>query len=231
MVLAALAAAYLLRQVRKPGRFAGRSFLWLMNKSHSRLTDWGLEHVRIENGFTILDVGCGGGRTIQKLAALSPEGKIFGVDYASGSVAASRAKNAELIQAGRVEIKQASVSHLPFAEDTFDLVTAIETQYYWPNLLGDMREILRVLKPDGTLAITAETYRKGARDSVLGPAMKLLGGANLSVEDQRELFAKAGYADIALVEEQRKGWLCATGKKPSAVLSNRLNRADIPVSV
>lgn len=214
LIVAAIVGVYLLRQVRKPTRFAGRPFLWLMNKSHSRLTDWGLRYVRIENGFTILDVGCGGGRTIQKLAALATDGRVFGIDHAAGSIAASRAKNAQLIQRGRVEIKHASVSHLPFAEDTFDLVTAIETQYYWPNLAEDMREILRVLKPGGTLAIILETYRKGARNNLLGPAMKLLGGANLSVEEQRELFAKAGFTDIAIFEEPRKGWLCATGKKP-----------------
>jgi ubiquinone/menaquinone biosynthesis C-methylase UbiE len=45
--------------------------------------------------FTILDVGCGGGRTIQKLAAAT-QGMVYGVDYANGSVAAPRAKNAQL---------------------------------------------------------------------------------------------------------------------------------------
>lgn len=133
---------YALIQVRKPSKFFGRFFVWLMNVTHSGLTDWGLKHVGIEKQFTILDVGCGGGRTIQKLAALAPDGMIYGVDYADGSVAASRAKNAELIEARRVEIRQASVSALPFPNDKFDLVTAVETQYYWPDLASDMREIL-----------------------------------------------------------------------------------------
>jgi len=43
----------------------------------------------------------------------------------------------------------------------FDLVTAIETQYYWPDLVNDMREILRVLAPGGTLVIIAESYKNG----------------------------------------------------------------------
>src|SRR5262249_3565450 len=144
---------YVLGQVRKPDRFAGRLFAWIMNLSHSALTDWGLRHIEIGQHFTILDVGCGGGRTIQKLAALAAAGNVYGVDYASGSVAASRAKNAALIQAGRVEIQQASVSQLPYPENKFDLVTAVETQYYWPDLPNDMREVLRVLKPGGTLLI------------------------------------------------------------------------------
>jgi SAM-dependent methyltransferase len=225
LLLAVPVAFYLMRQVRKPAKFVGRPFAWIMNYSHSSLTDWGMEHVRIEKDFSILDVGCGGGRTIQKLAARAPEGRVFGVDYASGSVAASRAKNAKLIRAGRVDIREASVSRLPFPESAFDLVTAIETQYYWPNLLEDMREILRVLKPGGTLVVVAESYKNGSRNSVLGPAMKVLGAASLSVPEQRELFSSAGYADIALFEQPRKGWLCAIGKKPRK--NNALPKTEI----
>lgn len=215
IILTAGAAVYVAGQVRKPDRFAGRLFAMLMNRSHSKLTDWGLSHVRIEREFTILDVGCGGGRTIEKLAAMPANGKVCGIDYAGGSVATSRARNKDLIRVGRVDIQQASVSKLPFAADTFDLVTAIETQYYWPDLVNDMREILRVLKPSGTLVIIAETYRGGSRDAVLGTAMKMFGSRSLSVEDHRELFAQAGYTCVEVSEEKSKGWICVTGKKPA----------------
>ena len=215
--LLAVLAIYAIIQVRKPSRWAGRPFLWLMNTSHSKLTDWGLQHVQIEKDFTILDVGCGGGRTIQKLAAAAAQGMVYGVDYASGSVAASGAQNAKLIQEGRVEIKQASVSQLPFPENKFDLVTAIETQYYWPNLMKDMQEILRVLKPSGMLTIILESYKKGAHQDWKGMAMKLLNSASLSADEQRALFSAAGYTDIQIFEERSKGWICATGKKGSAV--------------
>jgi ubiquinone/menaquinone biosynthesis C-methylase UbiE len=214
-VLLAALMLYVLNQVRKPTKWVGRFFVWIMNMSHSGVTDWGLQHVPVEECFTILDVGCGGGRTIQKLAALASKGMVFGVDYANGSVAASRGKNAQLIQAGRVEIKQGSVSQLPFPEGQFDLVTAVETQYYWPDLPKDMQEILRVLKPGGTLIIIAESYKKGALNALQRPVMKLLRSSNLGVDDQRELFSAAGYTDIQIFEERAKGWICATGKKPS----------------
>jgi hypothetical protein len=66
LVLMAIAVPYMLHQARKPTRWLGQVFLWGMNQSHSALTDWGLGHVRIEKGFHILDVGCGGGRTIER---------------------------------------------------------------------------------------------------------------------------------------------------------------------
>jgi len=203
----------LIRQFRKPSRWVGRPFLWIMNKRHSGLTDWGLQHAHIEKDFTILDVGCGGGRTIQKLAALTPSGKVYGADYANGSVAASGANNAALIREGRVEVVQASVSNLPFAENTFDLVTAVETQYFWPDLLHDMKEVRRVLKPGGTLVVIAEAYKGGGKSKAHDTVLGLIGGGCLSVSEHRDLFAKAGYLDTQLFEERKRGWICVSGRK------------------
>ena len=214
LALAAGAAVYVMRQVRKPDRWLGRFFAVAMNWSHSALTDWGLRHVLIEDTSTILDVGCGGGRTIEKLAAIAAKGKVYGVDYAAGSVAASRSRNAILIGAGRVNIEEAAVSNLPFEADQFDLVTAVETQYYWPDLENDMREVLRVLRPGGTLVVIAESYKGGTTDAVLGPVMKLLGTAHMDVREHRELFAQAGYSDVKVFEEPKKGWICVAGTKP-----------------
>lgn len=53
-----------------------------MNRRHSRLTDWGLSHLTIGEDDAILDVGCGGGRTVAKLAGLAPRGTVYGIDYA-----------------------------------------------------------------------------------------------------------------------------------------------------
>jgi len=209
--VALVLAMYFGRQVKKPDRFAGRFFAWLMNGSHARLTDWALTHLAIPEGGTALDVGCGGGRTIEKLAAQTAQ--VYGIDYAAGSVAASRAHNSNLIAEGRAHVERGSVSRLPFSDDTFDLVTAIETQYYWPDLDGDMKEILRVLKPGGQLMVVAESYKGSRNDALLGPVMKLLGSSRLSVNDHRALFLKAGYQDVEIHEERRRGWICAKGRK------------------
>src|SRR5438132_413032 len=91
------AADKVIAQCRKPSGMFGRFILWDMNRHHSKLTDWGLNHVSINETDTILDVGCGGGRTISKLAAIATEGKIHGVDYSEDSVAAAQRANARLI--------------------------------------------------------------------------------------------------------------------------------------
>ncbi len=189
-----------------------------MNSRHSKLTDWGLQHISIENHYTILDVGCGGGRTISKLAATATQGKVYGIDYSEASVAATKRTNARWIDLGRVEVRHGSVSQLPFPDSTFDLVTAVETHFWWPNLPGDMREVFRVVKPGGTLILIAEIY-KGAHTIAAKLSEKyaaLTGMKLLSVEEHRELCANAGYSNIQIIEERGKGWICGIGRKPLA---------------
>lgn len=211
-VVATAAAVYVVRQVKKPTRFVGRLFAWLMNRSHSALTDWAFTDLKVDKEAKVLDVGCGGGRTIEKLAQMA--NLVYGIDYAAGSIAASRAHNRRLIAEGRVLLQRASVSQLPFADDFFRLATAIETQYYWPDVVNDMREIRRVLEPGGRLVVVAESYKGGRHDWLLGPVMRFIGSRRLSVDDHRALFQSAGYTEVELFEERGKGWLCATGRKP-----------------
>jgi len=99
----------------------------------------------------------------------------------------------------------------------FDLVTAVETHYYWPDLNADMQEVLRVLKPGGALIIIAEAYKGGKYDRLLRRLEELrrtMNYAHLTVREHGELFSKAGYCDIQVFEEYDKGWVCAAGRKP-----------------
>ncbi len=185
-----------------------------MNRSHVGVTTWGLSRIAIQKDFTILDVGCGGGRTIDTLATLASAGKVHGVDYSKASVAVARKTNTRWIEQGRVDIQMGSVSTLPFSANTFDLITAIETHYYWPDLAGDMKEILRVLKPGGSLVIIAEAYRGRRFDWVYRPAMRLLRATYLTSAEHYQLLVDAGYSQVEVVEEKSKGWICAIGRRP-----------------
>jgi len=203
-------------QCKKPTGWFGRLILRNMNSRHSGVTDWGLSHISIPSTGTILDVGCGGGRTIAKLASKATNGKVFGIDYSADSVAVTTKLNRQSIDSGRVDVREGSVSHLPFEPDFFDLITAVETHFWWPDLPNDLREVLRVLKPGGTLILIGEVY-KGANTTVARAVEKyvpLSGMTLLTPDEHRDLLINAGCSDIQIDLESKKGWISAIGKKP-----------------
>ena len=203
-------------QCQKPSGWLGRFIVWNMNSRHSNLTDWGLSHVSIKPLDTVLDVGCGGGRTVSKLAAMASGGKVYGLDNSEVSVAVARKLNQGSMEEGRVEIRQGTVSELPFHDQTFDLVTAVETHFWWPDLPAGAREVRRVLRPGGIVAIVAEVY-KGATSRTAKLVERYAprtGIKLLSISEHRDLLMDAGYAEIQVIEDAMKGWICATGKKP-----------------
>jgi SAM-dependent methyltransferase len=214
VVLIILLFAWLSRQVRKPGGLLGRRLVRAMNLTHAALTDWGLDQLAVGNTAAILDIGCGGGRTVHRLAALASGGNVIGLDYSATSVAASRDFNAKEVEAGQVRIELGSVAALPFADSTFDIVTAVETHYYWPDLPANVREILRVLKPGGTCALIAETYRGGPLRLLYGIVMPLLGAAFLSDAEHCDLLTQAGFCEVKTHHVPGKNWICATGRRP-----------------
>jgi len=215
VVVGFLLAAWIFRQVRKPSGLVGRRVVRAMNLGHAKMTDWGLQQLTVPENATILDIGCGGGRTISRLATLAPQGRVIGLDYSPASVAVARDTNADAIRAGRVQIEEGSVATLPFPDSTFDLVTAVETHYYWPDLPANLGEVFRVLKPGGTFALIAETYRGGPFQFLYAIVMPLLRAAYLTDAEHRDLLTQAGFANVSTAHVRGKDWICATGRKPA----------------
>lgn len=215
LALVVLLTAWLFRQVRKPSGWLGSVMVRAMGQGHAAITDWGLQQVAVPSEGVILDVGCGGGAAVKKLAARVPNGRVVGLDYSTTSVAVARETNAQAIESGRVEIEQGSVAELPFPDCTFDSVTAIETHYYWPDLPANLREVRRVLKPGGSFVLIAETYRGGPFRLLYGIVMSLLRAAFLSDEEHRNLLSEAGLVDVTTNHVRGKNWILAMGRRPS----------------
>ena len=143
------------QNTRKPQGFLGRLMLRSMNGGHVPLSNWGLSLIHPSLDARVLDIGCGGGANIARLMKLCPQGFVEGIDYSAESVAFSRKKNAGSL-GKRCDIRQGDAGVLPYADGIFDLVTAFETVYFWPDLNKAFGEILRVLKPGGQFLIICE---------------------------------------------------------------------------
>lgn len=204
-----------LNQWRKPTGKLGTILAWGLNISHAKGTHWGLQHIIIDKNFSILDVGCGGGKFVHELADIVTEGKIYGIDYSKACVTVSQRTNQLWIKMGRVGILQGSVSSLPFPNRTFDLVTAVNSHYYWPDLVHDMQEVLRVLKPRGCLVLIGESYKGGKYEKRDRKFVELVHLAYYSPNELREFLSGSGYLKVQVFEEYDRGWICGMGRKPS----------------
>jgi len=201
----------IVKQNRMPtGRF-GAFCARLMNISHSNVTRWGLSHISINKNDTILDIGCGGGKTVNTLAKIATEGKVYGIDCSEVSVAVSTSKNKRLIEKGQVKILHASVDSLPFSDDMFDLVIAVDSYYFWPDLINNLKEIRRVLKTGGSVILVNEMYRD-ERFEKRNSKLARIGDFTYHLPEEFRVFLRdAGYSSIKIEVLENKNWIAAIG--------------------
>lgn len=199
----------LLSQSGRPRGWFGRLLVRGMNLGHTGLTRWGLSTVEIPEHANVLDVGCGGGRTLEYLASLVRLGKAVGIDYSEDSVAVARRRNQELIASGRVEVLHGEVSSMPFPDATFDCVTAVETYYFWPDIAADLAEVRRVMKPNGQLVIIAGMYLGSKFDKRNAKLIRVGGMRCFSEQEFEDTLQDAGFANVDVTVEPLKGWICA----------------------
>ena len=185
----------------------GRIALAMMNSWHGPLTNWGLGYIPFRDGWTILDVGCGGGRTLQRLLGRSKGATVYGVDISEESVAKARKVNAKLLDA-RVFVRQGSATELPYADSTFDLVTAVETVYFWRDLPRCFEEVKRVLKPGGRFAILLEV---ASADCVWTRFVD--GMTTYSPEQLKVFLEQAGFCDVE-IHRRRPSYATIISRRP-----------------
>jgi ubiquinone/menaquinone biosynthesis C-methylase UbiE len=176
-------------QTAHPEGFLGRIMLRMMNFGHAPLTNWGLDQINFKDQWTILDIGCGGGATLQRLLKRSKNSKVYGIDISDESI--KKAKEVNEKELGKsVFIEKGSATELPYADRCFDLVTAVETVYFWPELPKCLKEVRRVLKPGGQFAIMVEVIET---DSMWTNIVK--GMTAYSPEQLKDMLDTAGFAD------------------------------------
>lgn len=180
--------------MRKPKGKLGNIQLKSMNKEHTPLALWNLKHLDIKPDDIVLDVGCGGGININRMAEKAK--KVYGVDYSIESVKLSREVNRDLIGQGKVEVLEGDVQSLPFEDNTFDIITAFETVYFWPNIEKSFGEVKRVLKTGGTFMMGMES---NGSDNLPMKISKKLIDMEVYSDDELTGFLKANdYSNITV---------------------------------
>jgi ubiquinone/menaquinone biosynthesis C-methylase UbiE len=130
-----------------PEEMSGR----LMESEHRGRYLWAAQ---LAGGGSVLDAGCGTGYGTEILSAAGAASAV-GVDVAEEAVSYARANFGEAC-----EFVQADLMALPFADDSFDLVACFEVIEHVEDQPAVIRELRRVLRPDGVLAISSPNRGK-----------------------------------------------------------------------
>lgn len=201
----------LVLNAENPKGFWGKMMIKSMNKNHYSVTGWGISHYDFKDTDVALDIGCGGGVTVNRISKLVK--KAYGVDYSDLAVEKSKKVNRKEIKKGKVSILQASVSSLPFAENTFDVITAVETFYFWPDKLNDLIEVKRVLKSKGTLVMVFEMCKEESDPDKWQEVENLIGIKAPTQKEIVEILSEAGYVNIKTDKVVENTWLVVTANK------------------
>lgn len=111
-------------------------------------------------GYRLLDVGCGTASLITLLARDTAAERLVGLDFSA--VMAARAAE-KVADSEKLHIVNGDAERLPFADETFDLVTCCNSFHHYPHQAGAVAEFRRVLRPGGRLILV-----DGFRDNVIG---------------------------------------------------------------
>lgn len=186
----------LFRQFAHPtgllGRLAGR----IMAKSDAD-DRWIVDLLQVRPDDRLLDVGCGPGVALELMAERVTSGLVVGVDPSDEMLRQAAARNEAVMRAGRVELKWGEVSALPCADEFFTKVCAIHTVYFWPSLEDGLRELHRVLAPDGRLIVAVRMQREHA--GILEPSRYGLTESHLD-----EIVATLGEVGFREIGSQRR---------------------------
>lgn len=97
-----------------------------------------------------------------------------------------------------------NVAALPYDDESFDKVIAVETLYFWPDPVANLKEVHRILKPGGLVALAMEGSTESPdQQEQIAPAARMEFPICSGAETV-EMLTAAGFS---------RGWLCAQGAK------------------
>jgi ubiquinone/menaquinone biosynthesis C-methylase UbiE len=113
-----------------------------------------VERLDLTPGAAVLDVGCGAGASALPAAErVGPRGRVIGVDLAERLLVIARQKAARL-GLDNIEFRAGDMEQLGYPDGQFDAVVSVFSIFFVPDMVRQARELWRMVRPGGVLAIT-----------------------------------------------------------------------------
>jgi len=188
-------------QLRQPFGEFGIAMGDEMNKGNDLISKRTYNHLNLNDGERLLEIGMGNGYFIPHLLSMAANLHYTGLDYSTTMVEAATEKNRALIAQQQVKILEGNVTSMPFEDNSFDKICTVNTLYFWPTPAADASELLRVLKPGGKIVL-------GIRPKSILENMEIAktGFVHYSPEEAVDLLKAGGFreVDFSIQEEPQK---------------------------
>ena len=147
---------FLIKQSQKPSGLVGRVITKIWSFYFKKLSLWAIKQTTISGNYRILEIGYGGGSTIKNLLALNKHLEVHGMDISKDSYRTAQRVHADSIRKGSVQLKIGNVENIPYQNNYFDRVFAIQTHIFWKDIKKSFQEVYRVMSSNSTLIIASE---------------------------------------------------------------------------
>jgi ubiquinone/menaquinone biosynthesis C-methylase UbiE len=101
----------------------------------------------------VLDAGTGPGRLARDIARRQPRLRVYGIDLSEDMIGLAREHTKREQLEERVHFDIGNIAHMPYPDQSFDLVVSTISMHHWYELEQPLRELSRVLRPAGRLWI------------------------------------------------------------------------------
>jgi SAM-dependent methyltransferase len=160
----------------------------------------------LKPGETVVDLGCGGGLDVLLAAArVGPTGQAIGIDMTPEMLDRARRNARHGINGqpvSNVAFYQATIDHLPLADGSVDCVISNCVINLAADKPAVFREIARVLKPGGRLAVSDIALKQPLPPGVAGDLAAYIGciAGAISLDDYRLGLTEAGFAQVDILD-------------------------------
>lgn len=146
------------RQFHHPTGSGGHLAGWVMGQRSSNVqrNRWAVDLLDIRPTDRVIELGCGPGVALAALAGRANRGLVIGVDHSDVMIGQARRRNTAAVRAGRVRLIHAPVEGLEVTDAPFDAALAVNTAGMWPDPTAQLREIGRLLRPGGRIALVSQ---------------------------------------------------------------------------
>ena len=145
---------YIAKQFANPRGIGGRIVMAVMNRQNAQMYEATERLLRPRNDDTILDIGCGNGIMLERIAHAC-DCRLIGTDISEDALEIAKRR----LVGTNVEFLRCPVDDMPLEDATVDKALTINTLYFWEDLTSGFEEIARVLKPEGIFIGTHYTNR------------------------------------------------------------------------